>query len=233
MKNSDIHYVVAGKHAWNRRVFDEHIAPLPGQWHYIDDPQKLSHDWLSEVQPRYVFFLHWSSIVPETIVQDFECVCFHMTDVPYGRGGSPLQNLIIRGHETTQLTALRMTESVDAGPVYCKLELSLLGRAQTIYERATRLSATIVAQMVENQPTPTAQTGDVVVFKRRKPHESRIPEAYDLKKLHDFIRMLDADGYPHAFIEHNGYRLEFTDACLSDDGLEARVTILSKDQETL
>ncbi len=26
----------------------------------------------------------------------FECVCFHMTDVPYGRGGSPLQNLIIR-----------------------------------------------------------------------------------------------------------------------------------------
>ena len=233
MKNSDEHYIVAGKHDWNRRVFDEHIVPLPGHWHYIDDPKQLSHDWLTEVQPRYVFFLHWSSIVPESIVQDFECVCFHMTDVPYGRGGSPLQNLIVRGHETTQLTALRMTESVDAGPIYCQLELPLHGRAQAIYERASRLSATIVAQMIEKHPTPTPQEGEVVPFKRRQPHQSRLPEAYDLIKLHDFIRMLDADGYPHAFIEHNGYRFEFTNATLSNDGLEARVTIQPIDQETL
>jgi len=37
-----------------------------------------------------------------------------MTDVPYGRGGSPLQNLIVRGHTETKLTALRCVRDLDA-----------------------------------------------------------------------------------------------------------------------
>ena len=91
----------------------------------------------------------------------------------------------------------------------------------------------MLAQIVDQNPSPQAQTGEIVPFKRRKPSESQVPRAYDLQKLHDFIRMLDADGYPHAFLEHNGYRFEFTNATLSDDGLHARVTIQSTDQETL
>lgn len=66
-------------------------------------------------------------MVPEAVLIAAECVCFHMTDVPYGRGGSPLQNLIVRKHKKTKLTALKMTEEIDAGPVYCKRELSLDG----------------------------------------------------------------------------------------------------------
>lgn len=63
-----------------------------------------------------------------------------MTDVPYGRGGSPLQNLILAGHADTQLTALKMVEEMDAGPVYAKRPLSLEGKAQDIYEKAGELS---------------------------------------------------------------------------------------------
>ena len=58
-----------------------------------------------------------------------------MTDLPYGRGGSPLQNLIIRGHRDTQLTALKCEENVDEGPVYAKTPLSLSGSAEEILAR--------------------------------------------------------------------------------------------------
>ena len=64
-------------------------------------------------------------IYSKEIIKRFECVCFHMADVPYGRGGSPLQNLIARGHRETKLTALRMVEDFDAGPVYSKMPLCL------------------------------------------------------------------------------------------------------------
>ncbi len=37
--------------------------------------------------------------------------------------------------------------------------------------------------------------------------------------------MLDADGYPHAFLEVNGMRLEFRRVCRRSDGLHADVTI--------
>jgi methionyl-tRNA formyltransferase len=57
-----------------------------------------------------------------------------MTDIPYGRGGSPLQNLIARRRKKkTKLSALRMVEELDAGPVYTKTNISLMGRAEEIY----------------------------------------------------------------------------------------------------
>ena len=48
-----------------------------------------------------------------------------MTDVPYGRGGSPLQHLILAGHRETKVSALRMVEAFDAGPVYLKAPMDL------------------------------------------------------------------------------------------------------------
>ena len=64
---------------------------------------------------------------------------FHMTDVLYGRGGSPLQNFIIRGHKETKLTAMKCVKELDAGPVYLKEFLSLLGNAEEIYMRHLHL----------------------------------------------------------------------------------------------
>ena len=101
-------YLVASTKPWNRRVFNEIIAGYPGTWHFVSRPAELAPERVSSLAPRYIFFLHWSWEVPSEIVNNYECVCFHMTDVPYGRGGSPLQNLIVSGHRRTKLTALRM-----------------------------------------------------------------------------------------------------------------------------
>ena len=129
---SDRSYLVAGCRSWNREVFDRQIRGLPGDWVFVDRPDALTPRSVGDLDPRYLFFLHWSSKVPHEITQGYECVNFHMTDVPFGRGGSPLQNLIARGHTSTMLTALRMTDELDAGPVYMKRPLSLEGRGQEI-----------------------------------------------------------------------------------------------------
>ncbi|MEQ9370525.1 MAG: hypothetical protein RIG63_16105 [Coleofasciculus chthonoplastes F3-SA18-01] len=218
-------YLVVGSKSWNHRVFDEVISQYPGQWHFFEFGEQLTLDRVQEFKPRYIFFLHWSWRVPDGLIKSYECVCFHMTDVPYGRGGSPLQNLIIRGHQHTQLTALRMTSDFDAGPVYFKEDLCLAGNAEEIYIRTTYLSAQMIERIIKEQPNPVPQTGEVVVFKRRKPHESEIPPIASLPGLHDFIRMLDAEGYPQAFIEHQGFRYEFSRAALYDGRIVADVTI--------
>ena len=82
-------------------AFHRHRAELPGCWELISARDDLSLDALRALQPAYVFFPHWSWRVPKKIVEEFSCVCFHETDLPYGRGGSPLQNLIVRGHKST------------------------------------------------------------------------------------------------------------------------------------
>jgi len=154
-----------------------------------------------------------------------------MTDVPFGRGGSPLQNLIVRGHRRTKLTALRMVEDFDAGPVYFKEELCLEGNAEEIYIRASYLSAEMIHRIILEHPKPQPQTGESVIFKRREPQESRIPELPSLQGLYDFIRMLDAEGYPRAFIKHSGFCYEFTRAAYYDGKIVADVTITPMDEE--
>lgn len=218
-------YLVAGYKSWNREVFDDILRKLPGEWHFVGSRDELTLRLVKRIRPRYIFFLHWSWIVPPEILQGCECVCFHMTDVPYGRGGSPLQNLIVRGHRNTKLAALRMTGELDAGPVYFKQTLSLAGSAEAIYRRANRLSARMIARLVRERPQPVPQSGEPVIFRRRTPRESLVPRTTSLAQLYDFIRMLDAEGYPRAFLEHEGVRYEFSGAALKGDRLTARVSM--------
>ena len=226
-------YLVAGSRPWSRLAYDEAIAKLPGCWEFVGVKDGLTADCVQRLNPRYIFFLHWSWIVPAEIIKKYECVCFHMADVPYGRGGSPLQNLIIRGHRTTKLTALRMIAELDAGPVYLKEDISLDGSAEDIYLRANRLAARMIERLICEKPQPVPQTGEPVLFKRRKPAESLIPPTESLDMLYDFIRMLDAEGYPRAFLQHAGYKYNFSKVALVDGQLTAQVTITSSKGKNL
>jgi methionyl-tRNA formyltransferase len=218
-------YVVAGAKSWNRRVFDDVIIGYPGEWHFISNRRGLEYGTIFDLSPRYIFFLHWSWKVPAEIVSNYECVCFHMTDLPYGRGGSPLQNLIVRGHRKTKLTALRMVGDFDAGPVYMKEDLCLEGSAEEIYIRASHLSAKMIRHIIDKEPMPKPQEGEPTVFQRRHPEQSEISDVPNLQDLYDFIRMLDAAGYPRAFLEYRGFRYEFSRAVFYDGRLVADVEI--------
>jgi methionyl-tRNA formyltransferase len=218
-------YVVAGCRPWNRKTFDEKLKKLPGEWHFISKKSELTLEFLKKVSPRYVFFLHWSYIVPEEILNEYECVCFHMTDLPFGRGGTPLQHMILKGLKETKLTAFRMVKELDAGPVYMKAPLSLEGTAEDIYIRAAELSARLIPELIEKQPTPKPQQGKVVAFKRRTPDQSELAGIRDLQQLYDFIRMLDAEDYPRAFLQIGNLRYEFTHARLERGNVTAEVRV--------
>jgi methionyl-tRNA formyltransferase len=220
-----IPYLVAGCKSWNQRVFAQRLRTLPGRWKYVGGPGELTPELVRRWKPRYIFFLHWSWKVPTAVLEQSECVCFHLTDVPYGRGGSPLQNLIIRGHRRTKLTALRMTDEIDAGPVYLKRPLALAGTAEEILTRASVLSARMIATIIRRQPRPRPQRGAPTIFKRRKPEESLVPALPGPAQLYDFIRMLDAEGYPKAQIHHGGFRYEFSRAALRGGRIMAHVAI--------
>jgi methionyl-tRNA formyltransferase len=221
----DKSYIVASSKAWHRPGFDDLHLREAGRWLWVSSPDELLRLAQKECDLRYIFFLHWSWHVPAELWTRYECVCFHMSDVPYGRGGSPLQNLIVAGHGNTKLTALRMVEEMDAGPVYVKRDMSLEGRAEDIYVLAGEISFEIIRWMIHNEPTAVPQQGAVFSFKRRTPMQSALPEGGNLQLIYDHIRMLDAPTYPQAFVEYGEFRIEFSNAQLLDDEVVSRVVI--------
>lgn len=222
-------YLVATTKPWNVKAFHNHAPALPGEWSLVTAPEELTATLLDRLRPRYVFFPHWSWKVGPEILERAECVCFHAADVPYGRGGSPIQNLIVRGHTETKLTALRMVQALDAGPIYLKRALSLDGRGQDIFERMGELVWQMITEIVHTEPVPQSQQGEPLVFPRRKPEQSCLPKTGSLDQLFDHIRMLDAETYPTAFLDHGCFRLEFTYPIQQDDLISAKVTIRRKD----
>jgi len=105
----------------------------------------------------------------------------------------------------------------------------LVGTAEAIYQRAAALSWDMISEIINNEPTPDSQKGEVVEFKRRKPEQSQIPSGLAAEQIYDYIRILDAPGYPHAFIEKSSYWFEFTDAVFEAGELAANVRIRIKE----
>ncbi|MFT7388526.1 MAG: methionyl-tRNA formyltransferase [Candidatus Endobugula sp.] len=208
-----MNYVLVTSRSWNE-VLAKRLTEMTGDtFHLITNKDDLTLDNLNEIRPCYVFFPHWSHIIPEEIHAAYECVIFHMTDLPYGRGGSPLQNLILRGHKNTQVSALRCISELDAGPIYMKRSLSLSGSAAEIFLHASDVIERMIFEIVHTKPRPEPQQGTPFTFRRRTPDESSLDEAdiTNLNDFFDFIRMLDAEGYPKAFLALHGHRLELSD----------------------
>ena len=71
-----------------------------------------------------------------------------------------------------------------------------MGTAEEIFIRAGRQIQQMIEVIVENEPEPEEQVGEVVEFSRSKPEESNIATLESLEKVFDHIRMLDAEGFP-------------------------------------
>lgn len=219
-------YIIATTKDWNINQYYRSVYKKRKNWYLITDPKKLTFAYVKSVKPKYIFFPHWSKKVNSKIINNYECVCFHETDVPYGRGGSPIQNLILRNHKTTIISALKMIDVLDAGPIYLKKPLKLNGNAQKIYERASKKVFKMINIIVKKEIMPAAQKGKVVKFKRRKPKQSiLLKKNKSLRQLYNHIRMLDAKTYPPAFIQYGNLRIEFKKAKINRKNINATVSI--------
>jgi methionyl-tRNA formyltransferase len=220
-------YLVVTTKTWNIKLYNDVIKHYPGNWYLITELKDFTVEKVESINPKYIFFPHWSHIVPKQILNLATCVCFHETDLPYGRGGSPLQNLITRGHTETVITALIMSEEIDSGPILLKKRLSLHGLAEEIYIRSGVIVAEMIKEIIEDDLRANDQIGEMTLFKRRKPSQSEIPvELQNFIELFDHIRMLDAESYPKAFFERGNFRYEISRPALKTDEIRADVRIL-------
>ena len=222
--------LIVSEKSWNKELVSYLQSTMPQYAFYlISQKEDFTVERIGSISPVKIFIPHWSYIIPSAIFERYECIVFHMTDLPYGRGGSPLQNLIVRGLTATKLSALRVEVGLDTGPVYLKMDLSLSGTAEEIFVRVNKLVGKMIVEIIQNNLQPVPQEGDPVVFKRRKPEQSDMSGLEKLEEIFDHIRMLDADGYPHAYIEKGEFRYEFTRASIKADGsIVADVKITKK-----
>lgn len=222
-------FLILSEKKWNEDLVKRFDEDKQNDWYFIKSKSEFNTENLAEHQPDKIFIPHWSYIIPAEIYNKYECIVFHITDLPFGRGGSPLQNLIERGIYKTKISALRVSEELDAGDIYLKEDLDLYGSAEEIFLRANDIIYEMIVEIVKRNIKPVPQKGQPVNFKRRRKEQSSISDLNDLVKIYDHIRMLDAEGYPKAYLDWNDIRIEFSRAQLkADKSVIADVRIFKK-----
>ena len=159
-------YAVATQRPWGIEAYTALCQECSGHWRLIHDEE----GWSLTPSPRYIFCLNWSDYVPPPLLEQHEVVNFHCTALPYGRGGHPIENMILRGHTETVITAHRMTAEVDAGPIYgVSPPVSLAGTKAEILHRFIQPCVDLIRGIIETEPAPHPQGGGVVRFSRLTP----------------------------------------------------------------
>ena len=218
-----MNYVFCAYRKWALEIFDV-LNKKYDNFFLIKNPKQLTYKKIKKIDPKFIFFPDWSWMVPGKIFQNFDCVCFHEADLPKFRGGSPLQNQIIRGLEKTKTTAFLMNEKMDGGPIIMKRPLSLKGGISEIIERMKKNDLEIIDKILSDKFTVTKQIGRSSTFKRRKPEDSEISLNHSKKYLYNFIRMLE-DPYPNAFLNLGNHKIIFKQAEFKNNKLSVETVI--------
>ena len=129
------------------------------------NPEQLK-EVVKYFKPEYILFPFWSWKVPKEIVDNYECIGFHMTDLPFGRGGQPYENLRLRGIWDTKISAFRFTDKWDAGDIYLKRDFRISDTKEKTIEDAGKIIEEMIDYIVKNNPVPVPQVGEITTFKR-------------------------------------------------------------------
>ena len=199
---------------------------------FIKEKKDLTLQFLREISPKFVFFPHWNWFVDEEIIENFDCILFHTAPLPFGRGGSPIQNQIMEGITHTKLNAMVMSDKLDAGDVYCSESLTLQGSLFDVWMSIAETAVKIIKICIKDNPRPVPQKEtSAKVYRRRR--ENSIPKDCDsLYELYRYIQMLDAEGYDPANITFGGYNFEFSRSKFNSESIVCDVKIRKENGKT-
>ena len=118
-------------------------------------------------KPDKIFSLHWHWKIPQEICNKYFIVGFHSADLPKFRGGSPIANQLKAGITKTKITAFRVTEKFDTGPILLKRDLLLNSNPDIMYNRLRNIVPEMIQQILDGNYAETPQNSDEATFYTR------------------------------------------------------------------
>ena len=171
----------------------------------ILNKKKLNEKKILKFNPHFILFYGWSWKVSDKLIKTNKCIMLHPSKLPKFRGGSPIQNQIIRGVRLSAVTLFRMNNKIDQGNILLQKKLSLDGSIKDIFNRISTIGFKLTKKLISGNFKEKKQPDNKIkIYKRRKPEESEITlkelKNKNVKYLFNKIRML-GDPYPNAYIK--------------------------------
>lgn len=158
------------------------------------------------------FYLSYGRIVDSATRSRFKNnLVVHESDLPKGRGWSPMTWLILASESRIPVTILEAVDQVDAGPIYLQEWINLTDQELSSEWRQLQANATVklCQRFVSEYPTILSkarrQEGEASFYPRRRPIDSELDPHKSIAEQFNVLRVVDNKSYP-AFFEYLGRR---------------------------
>jgi methionyl-tRNA formyltransferase len=201
---------------WAINIFNR-VSNLDDEFILILNKNLCTKKFIDTISPDVVFFYGWSWIVPDSIVDNYICLCLHPSKLPRYRGGSPIQNQIIAGEVSSAVSIFKMGSGLDDGPIYYQAPIVLTGSLDNILKEIGYLGHAGTKCFIDDYKNSTVvfkeQNHDEATFcKRRTPKDSEIKAEdflkHDSEYFFNMVRSLQAP-YPECYIKCKTGRIIF------------------------
>lgn len=174
-------------------------------------------------KPTTVFLPHYSKIIKLENFPDVRFIGFHTGSLPKDRGGSPVQNKILKREYLTEVSAIKLEGAIDSGAIYTQRKIDLSeGNIEFILRKISLLISSMMVEIATSDLVPNPQPDFSEVNRRLRESDSELPDYEDLDGIFDRIRMVDGLDYPQAYIKQGNYKVYFSDAFRDGNGVSAK-----------
>ncbi len=119
---------------------------------------------VKNLNPDFIVVADYGHILPNTLlnIPKYEPLNIHHSLLPNYRGPTPAPSAILAGEKETGLTIIKMTEDVDAGPIYAQeiYKLKPNETTETLLTELNTIGGRLAVKVIEeiasgkNQPNP-------------------------------------------------------------------------------
>jgi hypothetical protein len=190
---------------------NDRIPALVARW--LDQGHRVlwAHE-IAELSPAdFCFYLSCGRIVAASVRAQFRHnLVVHESDLPRGKGWSPLTWQILEGADRIPVTLLEAADKVDSGVIYLQEWIELAGHELVDEVRVQQAEATfrLCQRFIDEFPGIVAeareQSGEETFYPRRQPADSGLETARSLAEQFQLLRVCDNARYP-AFFELEGH----------------------------
>ena len=160
------------------------------------------------------FFLGCTKIVPKKYLRFHKHnFVIHHSDLPKGRGSSPLVWQVIEGKNKIPFCLFEAVEEVDAGDIYIKSYLELDGSEllDEIFEKRWEVEKKMILKLLDIYPNINGikQKGKATFYQRRNKKDDEISVDATIRELFNHFRIINNEKWPaHFFYKGHKYILK-------------------------
>lgn len=195
---------------------NNHIQKLQMEWLKMGHRVQWVHDKEALGSGDFCFYLSCGQIVSnKTLSQYRHNLVVHESDLPQGKGWSPLTWQILEGKNQIHITLLEAEEKVDSGVIYLQECMEFTGSELINELRDVQGVATLnlCRKFVDDYPNvlnkAIEQKGEDSFYSRRSESDSQLNPDRTIVEQFDLLRIVDNERYPAFFdIRNRRYLLK-------------------------